>query len=142
MLVELTIENFAIIDHLQVSFHEGFNVLTGETGAGKSIIVEAVASVLGGRLEQDQIRAGASQASVEAVFEAAGPAGRRILPILQEHDLLDEPPAGDRCTLILRRDLRLGGRSVCRVNGRAVPLSLLQEIGQYLVDIHGQGDNT
>ena len=142
MLVELTIENFAIIERLQVSFHEGFNVLTGETGAGKSIIVDAVASVLGGRLEQEQIRAGASQASVEAVFEVAGPAGRRILPILQEHDLLDEAPAGDRFTLILRRDLRLGGRSVCRVNGRAVPLSLLQEIGQYLVDIHGQGDNT
>lgn len=143
MLIELNIENFAIIDHLRVAFEPGFNVLTGETGAGKSIIVDAVAAVLGGKLEQEHIRAGTAGAGIEAIFSVGGPALARILPILRDGGLLDAEPAEEgELTLILRRDLRAGGRSVCRVNGRAVPLNVIEEIGGHLVDIHGQGDNT
>jgi DNA repair protein RecN (Recombination protein N) len=142
VLVELTIRGFAIIDELQVTFGPAFNVLTGETGAGKSIIIDAVASLLGGKLDQEQVRAGEDQATVEAVFTIAGPVGQRVWPLLGEYGIeedVDTP--GDSLTLILRRDLRAGGRSVCRINGHAVPLRVMEEIGQYLIDIHGQGDH-
>jgi DNA repair protein RecN (Recombination protein N) len=143
VLVELTIRDFAIIDHLHIEFGPAFNVLTGETGAGKSIIVDAVASLLGGKLEREQIRAGAEQTLIEAVFTAREPAVSRLRPLLLEHGLLDGDDAqtGAELTLILSRDLRATGRSVCRINGRAVPLKVLSEVGQYLIDIHGQGDH-
>jgi len=138
VLAELTIRDFAIIDRLQLHWGPAFNVLTGETGAGKSIIVDAVASLLGGKLERDMIRAGAEMTSVEAVFTLAGPSRERLGALLADYGL-DEGDA--ELNLILARDLRLSGRSVCRVNGRAVPLKVLSEIGQYLIDIHGQGDH-
>jgi DNA repair protein RecN (Recombination protein N) len=152
MLLELTIDNFAIIEHLQIHFGPAFSVLTGETGAGKSIIIDAVAALLGGKMERDQIRAGAQQASMEAVLcVAGGPLSERLRAILSEQGLLDpDEPDGDaggkgepstETTIILRRDFRDSGRSVCRINGRAVPIRLLQEIGEHLVDIHGQGDH-
>jgi len=143
VLTELTIRDFAIIDRLQIQWGPAFNVLTGETGAGKSIIVDAVASLLGGKLEREQIRAGADQTNVEAVFTVAGPIRARLLPLLAEYGLAEgeEGAAGDELTIILARDLRVTGRSVCRANGRAVPLKVLSELGQYLVDIHGQGDH-
>ena len=142
MLVELTIRGFAIIDELQVTFGPEFNVLTGETGAGKSIIIDAVASLLGGKLDREQVRAGEEQATIEAVFTIAGPVRQRVWPLLQENGIEEGPDADDTSlTLILRRDLRAGGRSVCRVNGHAVPLRIMEEIGQYLIDIHGQGDH-
>ena len=142
MLAELTIRGFAIIDELQIDFDPGFNVLTGETGAGKSIIIDAVASLLGGKLERDQIRAGGDGASIEAVFTIRDPIRQRLLPVLQQNGVIDlVGPEDDELSLILRRDLRAGGRSVTRINGHAVPLRVMQEIGQYLVDIHGQGDN-
>ena len=142
MLVELTIRGFAIIDQMQLSFGPGFNVLTGETGAGKSIIIDAVASLLGGKLDQEQVRAGDEQTSIEAVFTLTGPGRERVLPLLRENGLGD--PGGSNTEplhVILRRDLRAGGRSVTRVNGHAVPLRVMEEIGQHLIDIHGQGDH-
>jgi len=142
VLAELTIRGFAIIDELQIDFDPGFNVLTGETGAGKSIIIDAVASLLGGKLERDQIRAGGDGASIEAVFTIRDPIRQRLLPLLRQNGVIDwDGPENDELSLILRRDLRVGGRSVTRINGHAVPLRVMQEIGQYLVDIHGQGDN-
>ena len=134
MLAELTIHNFAIIDRLHLTFTAGFNVLTGETGTGKSIIIDAVSLLLGGRASTDVIRAGTSAAFVEGLFRLSPALQARILPILQREGL--EENNGD--TLLLGREIRAAGRSFCRVNGRTVSLGLLSEIAAPLVDIHGQ----
>jgi len=137
MLSELTINNFAIIDQLHLRFSPGFNVLTGETGAGKSIIIDAVSLLLGGRADTGVIRAGADEARVEGIFTLNPLSQETILPLLRENGL-----EGDReDTLILAREIRREGRSVCRVNGRAVTLAVLGSIGQQLVDIHGQSEH-
>jgi DNA repair protein RecN (Recombination protein N) len=136
MLEELSITNFAIIDRLAVRFAPGFNVLTGETGAGKSIIIDAVGAVLGGRVSAEMVRSGANMARVEAIFtldEADGPIGA----LLRDHDVLDE----DEGALILRREIGANGRSTARINGRAVPVSVLNRVGELLVDIHGQSEH-
>ncbi len=135
MLVEIHIRNFAIIEDLTLRFGEGLNVLTGETGAGKSIIIDAVSLLLGGRASTDVIRAGADRAEVEGHFHL-GARATDITPLLEAEGLEDE---GD--LLILAREVRQNGRNICRVNGRAVTLSLLSEIGQQLVDIHGQSEH-
>src|SRR5512136_1414412 len=137
MLTELTISDLAIIDELHLQLAPGFNVLTGETGAGKSIIIDAVSLLLGGRAEAEIVRAGAERAQVEGLFHIS-PAVRATLdPLISENGLdTDEPD-----TLTLSREVRKGGRSVCRVNGRSVSLSLLRDIGQVLVDIHGQSEH-
>ena len=137
MLAELHIENFAIIEELHLRFGPGFNVLTGETGAGKSIIVDAVSTLLGGRAETGLIRSGADEARVEGIFLLNKAMQEAILPILRRDGLEGE----DEETLILAREIRRGGRSICRVNGRAVTLKVLEEIGQRLVDIHGQTEH-
>ena len=137
MLTELTISDLAIIDELHLHLASGFNVLTGETGAGKSIIIDAVSLLLGGRAEAEIVRAGAERAQVEGIFDV-GPAVHVALdPLLTENGLESDEPD----TLTLAREVRKGGRGVCRVNGRAVSLSLLRDIGQYLVDIHGQSEH-
>ena len=136
MLEELSITNFAIIDRLAVRFAPGFNVLTGETGAGKSIIIDAVGAVLGGRVSAEMVRSGAEVARVEAIFtleEEDSPIGE----LLRDHDVLDE----DEGTLILRREIGANGRSTARINGRAVPVSVLNRVGELLVDIHGQSEH-
>src|SRR5689334_1404555 len=132
------IRDFAIIDLLSVSWAAGLNVLTGETGAGKSIIVDAVGALLGDRLGSEAVRAGQERAAVEGIFELdlAAPSSRALRELLESHDLLE-----DEAQLILRRELSRAGRSVARVNGRAVPLSLLQQIGEQLVDVHGQSQH-
>jgi DNA repair protein RecN (Recombination protein N) len=143
MLVELHIRNFAIIDELHLRFSPGFNVVTGETGAGKSIIVDAVALLLGGKADAEMVRAGADRAEIEGHF-ALPPAtqvqdaeeGTTLASILAAEGLEGE---GD--VLILAREVRREGRTVGRVNGRAVSLSLLSDIGHRLVDIHNQGDH-
>lgn len=136
MLAELSIYNFAIIDKLTLTLTPGFNVLTGETGAGKSIIIDAVTLLLGGRADSSVIRAGADQARIEGVF-VLDPAQREALrPTLEELGLEDE---GD--LLILGRELSASGRSVGRINGRTVTVKMLQEIGERLVDIHGQSEH-
>jgi len=137
MLSELSITNFAIIDELHLRFSPGFNVLTGETGAGKSIIIDAVSLLLGGRADTGVIRAGANEARVEGIFVLRPASQATILSLLRENGL-----EGDRDdTLILAREIRRGGRSICRVNGRAVTLTMLGRIGQQLVDIHGQSEH-
>jgi DNA repair protein RecN (Recombination protein N) len=146
MLSELTITDFAIIDRLQLNFAPGFVVFTGETGAGKSIIIDAVDLLLGGRAEATMVRAGADVARVEAVFQldddpAAGSGqGLRstVEAILAREELLDGEAAPE---VSLAREVRREGRNVCRVNGRVVSLAVLKEIGQLLVDVHGQSEH-
>lgn len=135
MLRELSIRNFAIIEDLTVSFSDGLTVLTGETGAGKSIIIDAVHLLAGGRGNSEFIRHGAKKAEIGGLFHISS----------DEHPIykkLDE--AGievEEDTIILRRDLNDSGKSVCRVNGKLVPLSVLRDIGSSLIDIHGQHEN-
>ena len=137
MLVELNVKNFAIIDELQLRLSSGFNVLTGETGAGKSIIIDAVSTLLGGRADSTMIRSGTDEAQVEGIFHLNEVAKEALLPLLQKDGLEGD----DENTLVLAREIRREGRSVCRVNGRAVTLSTLESIGQHLVDIHGQTEH-
>ncbi len=137
MLSELLIANFAIIDDLHLRFAPGFNVLTGETGAGKSIIIDAVSLLLGARGEAEYVRTGADQASIEAYFRVGGPVWDQIGPLLEQDDLQGEEPGH----LILAREIRRNGRNVCRINGRAVTLRALQSVGELLVDIHGQTEH-
>jgi DNA repair protein RecN (Recombination protein N) len=137
VLAELSIRNFAIIDDLQLTFHNGFNVLTGETGAGKSIILDAVMLILGGRADSAMVRAGCDRARIEAHFTVSAALQPVLQPLLDEEGLDGEDPAA----LVIEREVRANGRSFGRINGTTVNLKLLQEIGDYLVDIHGQGSH-
>lgn len=139
MLKEITIKDFAIIDELDLQFAPGFNVLTGETGAGKSIVLDAVSLVLGGRGDSDDVRSGEQIALVEGTFELnpSDTTRQHVEAILQREELQGDAPG----MLVLTREVRRGGRSVCRVNGRTVSLNLLKEIGDGLVDIHGQTEH-
>ncbi len=136
MLTELRVRNFAIIDDLHVEFHRGFNVLTGETGAGKSIIIDAIELLLGAKTDQEMVRADENIASIEGMFEFDGAVGNEVQAELESLGLEQ-----DEDLLILSRDVRRGGRSVARINGRAVAQSVLADIGGLLVDIHGQGQH-
>jgi len=136
LLSELTISNFAIIDHLRLTLSPGLNVLTGETGAGKSIIVDTVSMLLGGRADAEVIRSGTEGARIEGIF-VLPPALRDELTAFLQEQGLDE--RGD--TLILAREINRTGRNVCRVNGRAVTLGVFAQVGEHLVDIHDQGEH-
>ncbi|QUG42069.1 DNA repair protein RecN [Psychrobacillus sp. INOP01] len=135
MLKELTIKNFAIIDELTVSFEEGLTVLTGETGAGKSIIIDAVHLLCGGRGSHEFIRHEAKKAELEGLFIISNP-GHGVVKKLADVgiDIEDE-------SIILRRDINQSGKSVCRVNGKLVTIGILREIGASLIDIHGQHES-
>lgn len=135
MLRELSIRNFAIIEDLTVSFYEGLTVLTGETGAGKSIIIDAVHLLAGGRGSQEFIRHGAKKAELGGLFQIPSDT-HPIYEKLEEAGI-----EAEEGTIILRRDLNENGKSVCRVNGKLVPLAVLREIGGSLIDIHGQHEN-
>lgn len=137
MLAELYIRDFAIIDELLLTFAPGFTVLTGETGAGKSIIIDVVDLALGGRADATCVRAGADRAVVEAVFRLGADQRAAIDPLLEREGLEEDDPD----LLLLGREVRLSGRNVCRVNGRAVTLALLRQVAQGLVDIHGQSEH-
>jgi DNA repair protein RecN (Recombination protein N) len=134
MLSHLTIENFAIIDRIEIGFAPGLVALTGETGAGKSIIIDAVGGLLGNRLGVDVIRSGAGQARVEGIFDR--PRQDELDAILDEIGVPDQDDA-----VIVSREIARSGRSVARVNARAVSLSTLQRIGRFLLDLHGQGEH-
>jgi DNA repair protein RecN (Recombination protein N) len=136
MLTELHIDNFAIIQALNLRFQTGLITFTGETGAGKSIILDAIAAVIGGKAEVGMIRAGTDRAVVEAHFRIPSDSRAAVDEILEREDLLEEP--GE---LVLTREIRREGRSVARVNGRSAALSLVRELGAYLVDIHGQSEH-
>ncbi len=136
MLSEIDITNFAIIDRLHLQFHRGFNVLTGETGAGKSIIIDAVGTLLGGRAQSEFLRAGADKTRVEGTFTLDAAARENIFPVLDEIGIEHEDES-----LIIAREMNREGRNVCRVNGHAVTLHALQRIGENLIDIHGQSEH-
>jgi DNA repair protein RecN (Recombination protein N) len=145
-LVDLRIRNFAIIDELVVNFHSGLNVITGETGAGKSIIIDALGLLLGDRATEEMIRAETDRAEIEATFRLGLRAGdnadddlaAEIYPLL-EAEGLDDPDAPN--TIVLSREVRRNGRNIARINGRSVTLQLLAEVASLLVDIHGQGEH-
>ena len=136
MLLELSITDFAIINSLQIGFGPGFNALTGETGAGKSIVIDALGAVLGARAGAELVRSGRDQAHVGAIFDVSGGMAEPLPTLLAEQGI--EPEEG---TLLLSRDIYVSGRTTSRVNGRTVTTSVLQQIGQSLVDIHGQSDH-
>lgn len=139
MLTELRVRDFAIIDALDMEFAPGLNVLTGETGAGKSIIVDCIALLLGDRAEASMVRAGAPAAIIEGTFVHEGDhaMGEQIAALLGEHGIeCDEPGQ-----LTLGREVRAGGRSIARINGRSVSQNALRELGELLVDVHGQSEH-
>jgi DNA repair protein RecN (Recombination protein N) len=136
MLTELHIQNFAIIDKLDLRFGPGLIILTGETGAGKSIILDAVVMLIGGKADTTYIRTDSDAALVEGVFQLKGPEKEAVHEILNREELMDDPNY-----VVLSREIRKEGRSVARVNGRTVGVSLLKEIGALVVDIHGQAEH-
>ena len=131
MLSLLHIENIAVIESADIQFDGGFNVLTGETGAGKSIVIDAIGAVMGERTSRDLIRTGASAARVEAVFT-----GLPGLPWFEENGM---GPDGEG-NLLLQREIQPDGKNVCRLNGRLITVSQLRELGRQLLNIHGQHD--
>ena len=136
MLTELRIQDFAIIDHLELEFGPGLVVFTGETGAGKSIIMDALDMLLGGRSDATAIRSEADLARVEGTFKLSGPERAAAHEVLKREDLLDE-----QNYVTLGREIRREGRSLARINGRSINLALLKELGELLVDIHGQSEH-
>ncbi|MCP9055968.1 DNA repair protein RecN [Streptococcus infantis] len=132
MLLEISIKNFAIIEAISLNFEKGMTVLTGETGAGKSIIIDAMNMMLGARATTDVIRHGAPKAEIEGLFSVENSHALQVIFDEQGIELGDE--------IIIRREILQNGRSVSRVNGQMVNLSVLRAIGQHLVDIHGQHD--
>src|SRR5689334_1262845 len=123
MLSQLTIRNFALIEDLSLEFGEGFSVLTGETGAGKSILIDALSAVLGERAATEWVRTGAEKASVEAAFELPEPAGDALSEWVEDG------------LLVLGREIGRGGKSQGRINGRLCTASVLRDVGASLVDI-------
>jgi DNA repair protein RecN (Recombination protein N) len=141
MLLELRIENFAIIDHLELFFAPGLITFTGETGAGKSIIIDAVETLMGGRAESNIVRAGAERANVEGVFRIPTVSRRLVIDILQREALLNDESQGEADIVMLGREIRRNGRSIARINGRSVNVGLLSEVGEILIDVHGQSEH-
>ena len=136
MLRLLSVTDFATIEQLDIELGSGFSVLTGETGAGKSIIVDALGLLLGGRADAGMVRSGARQSRVEGIFLLGGDIAQEVSAALYEYDI----DVGEE-EIILAREVNLDGRNTCRVNGRIVPLRLLSRLAQHLVDIHGQNQH-
>ncbi len=131
MLVYLHMSEFALIDELALHFFPGLNVLTGETGAGKSILIGAISLILGERASSEQVRSGSERTYIEAVFQVPG-GYSQLEEVLEKGGLYRDEE------LVVSREISLSGRNICRVNGRAVPLATLKEIGNVMVDLHGQ----
>ncbi|WP_062198489.1 DNA repair protein RecN [Massilibacterium senegalense] len=134
MLLELSIKNFAIIHQLTLSFEKGMTVLTGETGAGKSIIIDAIGLLAGGRGSFEYVRYGAKKAEIEGLFFVQEE--HRALQICKQYGI-----DAEENTIILRRDISDSGKSICRINGKMVTIAILREVGQSLIDIHGQHEH-
>ena len=130
MLRLLHIENIAVIEQADILFEDGFNVMTGETGAGKSIVIDAISAILGERAYRDMIRTGCGKASVRAVFDRVPE-----LKWFAENDV----PYEDELTV--QREIYLDGKNVCRVNGLPVSVGVLKKLGLQLINIHGQHDS-
>ena len=134
MLLELTIRNIALIESLRIEFAQGFNVLTGETGAGKSIVVDSVNLALGGRADRDMIRTGAEKGSVQALFDiSSNPAALELAA-----ELGVDADGGLVC---VSRELSRSGRNICRIAGTVLPLATLKQFTALLVDVHGQHEH-
>ena len=131
MLDLLHIENIAVIEQADISFRPGFNALTGETGAGRSIVIDAISAILGQRAYRDAIRTGSTRARISAVFQQVPE-----YPWFQENGILYEGPE-----VLIQREIYADGRNVCRVNGQPVTVSILRGLGQQLIQIHGQHDS-
>jgi len=132
MLTHLDIHNFAIIKSLSTDFHEGLNIITGETGAGKSVIIEAVSMALGSRADTDYIRNGEAKAEITLTVDTDG---CDISSVLDEYGIPDDNP------MVLHREISSGSKSLCRINGSIVPLSVHNKLCKKLADIHGQYDH-
>ncbi|MCL5742883.1 MAG: AAA family ATPase, partial [Acidobacteria bacterium] len=133
MLVELAIENYAVIERLRVRFHPGLNLLTGETGSGKSIVVDALGLLLGGRASAESVRTGAERARVSGIFEA--PQNRILRQLLEQAGL--ECEDGE---LLVEREVLSNGKSRAFLGSRPVTAALLRDVAPHLADIHGQHD--
>lgn len=134
MLVSMTVRNIALIEHLEIQFHKGMHVLSGETGAGKSIIVDSINLILGERADRGLIRSGCEKASVEALLDVSG--CPRVLELLKEQQLDAEGGL-----MSIQREISTGERNICRVCGVIVPLSYLRTLTAHLIDIHGQHEH-
>lgn len=132
MLNQLSIKNVAVIDKLSVDFHDGVSVLTGETGAGKSIIIDSINMILGERANKELVRYGQEKAVVQAVFDAP----ENVCKILEENEI-----DVDDGEIIISRQISKDGKSSARINGMVVTLNILKEISDSLINIHGQHDN-
>jgi DNA repair protein RecN (Recombination protein N) len=135
MLVQLTVDNLALIEHIGLDLGSGLNVLTGETGAGKSILVDAMNILTGGRASGDLVRTGAEKAIVEGLFDCVQ------LPRVSEKLTEFGMTASEDCSLLLSREITANGRSACRINGRVMPLVMYRTLGEMLVDLHGQHEH-
>ncbi len=139
MFAELYIENLALIEKVGLVWQTGLNVLSGETGAGKSMLLDAVSLLLGSRADKDQIRRGAEHCRVQGVF--VPPFSHALLELLNELGLAEDADGGEVEELILSREISAAGRSVARINMRPVPLSVLRSVGRLLINIHGQREH-
>lgn len=134
MLTNLIVQNYALLDEVNIEFSSGLNILTGETGSGKSILIGALGLILGSRATKDAIRSGMDSATVEGLFEWKS--DEPMIPLPEDLDI----EIDDR-TLIIRRDVTRDGRSRCTVNGHPVTVTVLKRLGEFLVDLHGQHDH-
>lgn len=132
MITHIKIQDFAIIDHLDVDFHEGLNVITGETGAGKSIIIEAISTALGSRADTTYVRTGKDKAIIQLTLDTSD---ERSQAFFEENGITPDEEA------VIKREISKTGKSVCRINGEIVPVSLLSKFCRGLADIHGQYDH-
>ena len=137
MLVELRLENYAVIDNAAVEFASGLNLLTGETGAGKSILIDALALLLGEKASSEVIRTGAERAVVSAVFECDHASGDAIEKVLERNGL-DESEDG---SLIVRREIATGGKGRVFVNNQAATVAVLRQLAPHLATIHAQNES-
>ncbi len=134
MLLEMSIKNYVLIERQLIAFEPGLNVITGETGAGKSLVIDALSAVTGGKFSKEDIRTGEDKASIEALFSLDGVWD--IKNILEEYGIESDSDN----SLVITREVNAHGKSVCRLNGQIVTLSILKRIAQYLVDIVGQNE--
>ncbi len=136
MLVELRLENYAVVDNLAVEFAPGLNLLTGETGAGKSILIDALALLLGEKASSDVIRSGADKAIISAVFEVEGGAEKRVTEALEANGIDSDDDA-----IILRREIAAGGKGRVFVNNQPATVAVLRQLAPHLATIHAQNES-
>src|SRR5438876_11039605 len=136
VLVELRLENYAVVDNLAVEFASGLNLLTGETGAGKSILIDALALLLGDKASADVIRSGAERATISAVFEVEGGAEKTVAAILESNGIDQEDES-----IILRREIAAGGKGRVFVNNQPATVAVLRQLAPYLATIHAQNES-